>query len=303
MRALRPGTMLRISVLVPLPPRPSHRNHSMARMFGLIGNRSDLAGRLLRASSSSLQARPAPGSPVGWGVGFFQTGEVLLQRRPSDSRRVVDLTEGLIDVRTDALIAHVRMPHVGSLRTENTQPFRYRSWLFAQTGTVNGFARLGERLLASQPDFLRRNVRGETDAELCFYLFLSFLHDSGQLDAPRVDPNRAAEALRSSAALVDRLSAEEGYEANTGDVMVCNGEHLLALHRSGEMAYQEVVGRRGVEELIGADSRDPPITNAEQTRYTLIASGIGTAPSGWTMVHNRVIVSLTREAPPRTETL
>ena len=272
-------------------------------MFGLIGNRSDLAGRLLRASAAVLRATTEPGNPVGWGVGFFQSGEVLLQRRPSDSRPVVDVTEGLSDIRTDALIAHVRWPAIGSLRTENTQPFRYRAWLFAQTGTVNGFERLGERLLASQPDFLRRNVRGETDAELCFYLFLSFLHDAGHLHAQRVDPRHVRDALVSSAALIDRLSAEEGHAPNVGDVMVCNGEHLLAVHRSGDMAYQEVAGRQAVEELLGADSRDAPIANVDQTRYTIVASGLGSSPSGWTSVGDRVIVSLARDAPPHIETL
>jgi predicted glutamine amidotransferase len=298
--------MLRISVRVD-GTLSSARNQPepqlMARMFGLLGNRPDLAGRLLRANASALQERAEPGRPMGWGVGFFQAGEVLLQRRPSDVRPVVDVTEGLTTIRTDALIAHVRRPHIGSLRTENTQPFRYRSWLFAQTGTVNGFERLGERLLASQPKFLRRNVRGETDAELCFYLFLSFLHDAGHLDAQRVEPARVSEALRASVALVDRLSAEEGHEQNAGDMMVCNGEYLLALHRSGELAYQEVLGRRGVEELLGSDSREAPIANIEQTRYTLIAAGIGALPSGWTSVPGRVIVSVTREASPHIETL
>ncbi len=272
-------------------------------MFGLIGNRSDLAGRVLRACAPALRERTERRNPVGWGVGFFQAGEVLLQRRPSDDRPIVDVTESLAEVRTDALIAHVRQPNVGSLRTENTQPFRYRSWLFAQTGTVNGFARLGERLLASQPDFLRRSVRGETDAELCFYSFLAFLHDAGHLHEQRVDGAQVAEALRASVALVDRLSAEEGHGPNTGDILVCNGEHLLAVHRSGDLAYLEVVGRRGVEDLLGVDSRNAPIGNVEQTRYTLLAAGLGSAPNGWTSVQDRAIVSLTRDAAPRCETL
>src|SRR5262249_34998651 len=156
------------------------------------------------------------GEPLGWGIGFYQAGEVLLRRRPIDDREEIDLVEAAGDVRADVMIGHVRRASVGALRTENTHPFRYRMWMFAQTGTIGGFERLRERLLASQPEFLRRNVRGETDSELFFYLFLSFLHDAGHLSDAHVESEHVVAALRASIALVDRLSAEEGYEQNSG---------------------------------------------------------------------------------------
>src|SRR5687767_9194762 len=144
----------------------------MARMFGFIGNRSDLGARVLELNASVLRVKREPGDPLGWGIGFYQSGEVLLRRRPIDERDVIDLAEAAENVRTDVLIGHVRHASVGALRTENTHPFRYRTWLFAQTGTIQGFEELRERLLGSMPEFLRRNVRGETDSELFFYLFL-----------------------------------------------------------------------------------------------------------------------------------
>ncbi|HEX2673841.1 MAG TPA: class II glutamine amidotransferase, partial [Polyangiaceae bacterium] len=137
-------------------------------MFGFIGNRPDLGARVLEANAALLRARRTAGDPLGWGLGFYQSGEVLLRRRPIDDRDEIDLVEAAGDIRTDVLIGHVRRASVGGLRTENTHPFRYRMWLFAQTGTIFGFERLRERLLASQPEFLRKNVRGETDSELFF---------------------------------------------------------------------------------------------------------------------------------------
>src|SRR5262245_31819447 len=147
----------------------------MARLVGFIGNRPDLGARAIELEGRSLNVRRKQGVTPGWGVGFYQGGEILLKRRPIDDRpelSIVDLTK---DVRGDILIAHVRSATVGTLRTENTHPFRYRQWLFAQTGTIEAFSRIRGRLSDSLPQFLLRDVRGETDSELLFHLFLSFL--------------------------------------------------------------------------------------------------------------------------------
>src|SRR5947208_14210529 len=159
----------------------------MARLFGLIGNRADLAGRVLGFESDPLRVRARSGTQLGWGVGFYQGGEVLMRRRPIDGDEV-DVAKIATDVRADVLIGHVRSATVGTLRTENTHPFRYRQWLFAQTGTVSQFDAVRERLISSVPEFLRGGIRGETDSEILFHVFLSFLHDGGRLNEAAVEP-------------------------------------------------------------------------------------------------------------------
>jgi glutamine amidotransferase len=276
----------------------------MARMFGFIGNRADLGAQVLANSAAILRVRREPGQPLGWGVGFYQAGEVLLRRRPIDERDEVDLREVTDGVRTDVLIGHVRRPTVGQLRTENTHPFRYRQWLYAQTGTIAGFDSLRERLLESQPEFLRKNVRGDTDSECFFYLFLSFLHDAGHLDAASVAPEHVRSALRSSVALVDRLSAEEGHGENRGDILVTNGEHMIAVHRDGLMAYRVVRGRSDVEDLLGEDSvHKIRIPNVDTTHFAIVATDLEALPPGWTPVPERAIVTLTRTHEPVSERL
>ncbi len=136
----------------------------MARLFGLIGNRPDLAASVLRLEAEALRARRRTSS-LGWGLGFYQGDEVLMRRRPLDEHEVVDLAHQASDVHADVLIGHVRSATIGGLRTENTHPFRYHQWLFAQTGTLKGFDALHERLLSNVPDFLLGNIRGDTDAE------------------------------------------------------------------------------------------------------------------------------------------
>lgn len=269
-------------------------------MFGFIGNRADLGARVLTLHEDLLKVRVAPNGPMGWGVGFYQAGEVLLRRRPIDERDVIDLRSVIENVRTDVLIGHLRLPTVGSLRTENTHPFRHRQWLFAQTGTIFGFAALRERLLESMPEFLRRNVRGDTDSELFFYLFLSFLHDAGHLAEQVVAPEHTRAALRASMSLVDRLSAEEGFPKNTGDLLVTNGEYIVGAHRGEEqMAYRVLQGRHDVEELLGGDGlQQARIPNVDTTHFSIVASGLGQVPTAWLTVEDRSFVTMTRAEDP-----
>jgi glutamine amidotransferase len=276
----------------------------MARMFGFIGNRSDLGARVLKSNAELLRVRRDPGEPLGWGLGFYQAGEILLRRRPIDDRDEIDLTEAAEDIRTDVLIGHVRRASVGALRTENTHPFRYRSWVFAHTGTIGGFEHLRDRLLASQPEFLRRNVRGETDSECLFYLFLSFLHDAGHLEEEHVATTHVAGALRASIALVDRLSAEEGFGPNSGDILVTNGESMLAVHRNGVTGYRVLRGKFDIEDLLGEDAtRQARIPSIDSTHFTIIASELDALPAGWTKVTERTVVTLSRTDDPRVEAL
>src|SRR5207245_8791387 len=128
--------------------------------------------RCALSAERDVMAIPAGKPSDGWGVGFYQGGEVLLRKRPTEGRPV-DFIELTRDLRTDVMIGHVRAGSVGGQRVENTHPFRYRQWLFAHNGTLDRFSAMRPRLLESIPDFLRRNIRGETDSEHVFHLFLA----------------------------------------------------------------------------------------------------------------------------------
>ncbi|MCC6556263.1 MAG: class II glutamine amidotransferase [Polyangiaceae bacterium] len=276
----------------------------MARLVGFIGNRPDLGARAIELEGRALTVRRKPGVVPGWGVGFYQGGEILLKRRPIDDRPEISLVDMTRDVRADILVAHVRAATVGSLRTENTHPFRYRQWLFAHTGTVEAFARLRSRLSESLPQFLQRDLRGETDSEILFHLFLSFLHDSGQLDRPNVDAATARAALRSSIALVDRLCAEEGAGPSAMNILVSNPEYLVAARGGARMGYRVLEGHHDMERVLGDGGlgrmRMPDFA---ASRLTLVASDFDDdqLPAGWTPVGERAIVTFTRADDPAVE--
>ncbi len=287
----------------------------MARLFGLIGNRPDLAGRVLALESEALRvvtrrsggAEDAPASPLGWGIGFYQGGEVLMRRRPLDEHHSIDLAQLAGDVRADVLLGHVRSATVGALRTENTHPFRYRHWLFAMTGTIGAFDSLRERLLASVPAFLRSNVRGETDAEIIFHVLLSFLHDAGELDHAAVAPNAVTAAMRATLAVVEGMAAEADAEPRRINLIVTDGETLVAVRKNdadnGRMYLRELTGKVDADMVIGDDvqlrRRAPELA---RMRFTLVASDLDEEPRGrWRALPPSTIVTATRADPARAE--
>jgi predicted glutamine amidotransferase len=279
----------------------------MARLFAMIGNRPDLGPRILAAESDALRAR-SKGSPLGWGIGFYQAGEVLMRRRPIDERPEIDIAAWSADVRADLVVGHVRSATVGALRTENTHPFRYRQWLFAQTGTVTLFDQVRERLLASVPEFLRAGIRGDTDSELLFHVFLSFLHDAGRLNQGVDDPPMVRDALRSTIAVIDGMTAEVGGEPAPLNLVVTNGEFVVAVHRATEdrdMRYRTYSGRGDAELLIGDDlALKRKIPEVAGLHFVLLASDFDEPPSArWKPIAQHAIVTLTRGKEPEIENL
>lgn len=291
----------------------------MARLVGFIANRPDLGSRAIALESKAFTVRvPEPSreaptatsegpSSVSWGVGFYQGGEILLKRRPFDERRILGFPDLVKDIKAEVLVGHIRTATVGALRTENTHPFRYRQWLFAQTGTVPHFDRLRERMKESLPQFLARDVRGETDAELVFYLFLSFLHDMNKLDRQDVPAATVRDAMRTTLSLVERLCAEETGEKLAVNVLIGCGEYLVGIRTSNPMGFQMMSGRAALERLFGNEGFSrTKIPHLMSARIALCASDLDEdqrLSSGFQLVEDRSTVTLSHTDDPHVERL
>jgi glutamine amidotransferase len=152
-----------------------------------------------------------------------------------------------------------------------------------------------------QPAFLRPNVRGDTDSELFFYLFLSYLHDEGHLDRQNVPTDVVHQALRDSLRLVDGLCTEAGLPKHSGDILLTNGESLIGVHRSGKMAMLDLED----PELIASFLRPEPgeggsTRNLDHARCTVLASEMAELPQGWRRVAGDSLITATRTEAPTT---
>lgn len=209
----------------------------MSRLMAMVANDPERVGCVLFPGRRQLVADDR--EMDGWGIGTYQGGEVLLQRHPRRLRDTVDFYALGAKLRTDVMVGHVRHATVGSVKLENTHPFRFRSWLLAHHGTIGNFGDIHDELVRCIPDFLRRNIRGQTDSEHFFHLFLSFLHDAGRLDDPLISPRVATDAFRQALAFVRRLNGNAPTEM---DAVITNGRILLASRRGSPLHFYRLRG-------------------------------------------------------------
>jgi glutamine amidotransferase len=260
----------------------------MGRLLGYMANRTNRLRDALHQERDVIRLPPSD-APAGWGLGFYQGGEVLHKKRPLLEGSHFDWAGVAGDVRSDCVVIHQRHATVGDFRVENTHPFRMRSWLFAHSGTIDRFDAIRPRLLETMPDFIQRNIRGATDSEHFFHTTLSFLHDSGQL--ARNDPNDKSvlSALRSTVRLVDRLSDEVGAQKATLNCVLTNGRSMFAVRRGHHLKYVERTGIHDPAEGEPRAERKGPV------RYVLVVSDGPEVPHPYVEVPDESVLVVDRD--------
>lgn len=236
----------------------------------------------------------SPASALGWGLGFYQAGQPLLRRRPVDEREIVQIS-AFHDISSAAYLAQIRSPTVGALRTENTPPFRFRKWLFSMRGTIPNFSDIRSQLVAELPAFVRANVRGQSDGEYVFHSFLASLESAVGLAREVILPGDIAAALARSVAALDNRLTHEGLEQAQVDCFATNGEHLVALHRSGTLSYRWM---EGAEELSAWLAPSLERTGTELFRCSLLIAGLQAPLDRWQALDSDSLILCSRTEPP-----
>ena len=169
-----------------------------------------------------------------WGLSYVQSGQVLLSRHPRPVAGDFDFFASLGELKADYLIgcAAVDDDYRGNT---NTQPFRFRHWMFALQSDVQDLAKVHGDFEKHLPDFLRRSIKGKTPAEYVFFLFLSLLHDSAQIDDHNLEPSHSASAVQAALALANGIIAEAGLKGRLGNLMLSNSRSMLAVRQDGPL--------------------------------------------------------------------
>ncbi len=194
------------------------------KLFACMCNQPQRLPAALAPVRAALVAQP----PVTrWGLSYVQGGDVLLVRTPRASERPVDLAAPLAELKSDCAIGHA-VRDDGFAGTDNTPPFRFRRWMFSQTGTPS-FDDITARLLEHVPEYLRRNIKGRTPAELTFHVFLAMLHDEGSLDDPNLSTAVQRRAMAATLKLIKSELARTSTDAASvlGNIAVSNGRSML----------------------------------------------------------------------------
>jgi glutamine amidotransferase len=202
---------------------------------------------LLRCQVARLEAhvslRDGERLPDAYGFGHYGGGSVLLGKRPTGASHLLGLGELVGRVDSEALLVHARTATIGNGKDENTHPFRFRRWLFAHDGTIEAFDHVKPRLMAGLPDFLRRNLMGDTDSEHAFLWFLKLLRDENRIDDLDLDAPIAARALAGTVKQLETWSREAGAQRPSRlNFVATNGRVMVASRRGGPLHYALLEG-------------------------------------------------------------
>ena len=215
----------------------------MGALFAVLQNDPNLLRCQLARLDKSVSLTDGDGTPDAYGFGHYAGGSVLLGKRPTGAPPGLSLAELVGKIDSEALLVHARRATIGKAKDENTHPFRFRRWLFAHDGTIERFDLVKPKLVAALPDFLRRQIMGDTDSEHAFMVFLKSLKDEGRLDDLDLDAGVAARALAKTVRQIETWRREVGEQKPCRLTFAAtNGRILVATRRGGPLHYALLEG-------------------------------------------------------------
>ena len=218
--ALRPTRRERGGLACVPPPY----NGRMCRLFGCrTAAPGGVAHELLHgANALRVQSRE---HPDGWGLGWYAGRVPQVVRSLTAAHGDEDFEEVSSFVTASTIVAHIRKASIGRVALENTHPFEWGPWLFAHNGTVPEWEKSRAAVEAEIDPALREKLRGETDSERCFLVFLTRL--LARCDPAAAGFTEAAAALAETVGIVVRTC---GAGAAT-TFLATDGRTMLACRR------------------------------------------------------------------------
>ena len=254
----------------------------MSAILAAVSSDPNLLRCELHRLTHHVVLRPEPRANA-LGVGSYAQEEVLLRRLAPDTD--VTLDDLGPPHESEAVLFHAGRLPPGLSPEENTQPFRARHWLFAHQGPVPDFGPLRAPLLERVPEHLQRQVRGATDSELFFALFLTRLRNLGRTDDPRLEPEVAGRLLHETVREVEAALVDAGRVRTPPLNLVATNGMVLVATRCGEapLYYTRLEGSAECERC-GVDARTPeahPEVGAHRRRRTVVVASHVTRTQGW----------------------
>ena len=221
-------------------------------------------------------------SPATLGFGWVQESRTLLRKHPTQASEPIDVLGLLADIPARAIVGHMSEEVDGAVDTLDLQPFRFRKWVFSQSGHVPFFDEFRDDLVANIPDHIRRNIQGKTDAEVVFHRFYHWMKKKGALSTPRPKGRLVAEAFAATLDELERLSHEAGHEGPLSVDLIAASERLVVAARTGAPIHYRMFDgiEHPAEEPLFAGHR-PKQVEHPHFKGVFLASSLTANVEGW----------------------
>lgn len=169
----------------------------MCRILAYVGEELPVASLLLEPENSLINQTLDPERHplmqlAGWGFGawsehLLKPEKPFLYRRPVAAFYDNNVVNVIPSLQASTLLAHVRADHYDTeavLADENCHPYLYDKtpWIMAHNGNLPNWRLLQKELLSHCKDDYLKQLRGSTDTELIYLLFLSLLQSDSVED-------------------------------------------------------------------------------------------------------------------------
>ncbi len=193
--------------------------------------------------SFEARERREPLNGDGFGLGWYvhdiaPTPAVYLSIRPAWND--INLRSLATHTQADCAFAHVRAASTGDVTEYNCHPFNFNEMLFMHNGDVGGFDRLVRPLRERLSNAVYSRIRGQTDSEHFFALFLDIYLGNGSLPAPRDIPGALLEAIAELRGMKAKLGITEPAWLNialTDGRIIVATRYVSEPHRPAQTLY------------------------------------------------------------------
>jgi predicted glutamine amidotransferase len=116
----------------------------------------------------------------GFGFAWFDKGQWMMYKNYGIYNNDKDVEKVLTTIPSNTIVlGHMRRKSHGENEYENTHPFIYKNSIFMHHGKIIDYEKHHESILAKITPTYRKQIQGETDSEVLFYLFLSCISKPG----------------------------------------------------------------------------------------------------------------------------
>jgi glutamine amidotransferase len=179
----------------------------------------------------------------GWGVVHFDGVEPWLETSAVSAQACPRFGRLGEEVATTSLLAHIRLASVGEVDDRNNHPFLGEGWAFMHNGTLLRFREHQAALEREIAPRWRAQLRGDTDSERCFALFLTYLDGAREPDLGTVTA-ALARVVRVAAGVCD--AGAPGPERSALNFIVSDGRRVVATRRGRTLFQAQRPGTRFV---------------------------------------------------------
>jgi predicted glutamine amidotransferase len=237
----------------------------MCRLFGFRSSTPAAVHPALVTEKNSLLIQSREHKD-GWGIAAYGAEPLpLVAHGVGAAHSDPDFERVSSRVSSHTVVAHIRLASVGAVELRNSHPFHHGRWTFGHNGTLRDFAKHRATVEALISPAFRGHIRGTTDSERCFYLFLTRLSARHSLEHP-VPVESVARAVAETMSVVAAITDQPGDPNRSAmNFLVTNGEVMVASRRHRPLLLSTGTGCTGMAGLPPVGTQVPQFVVASES--------------------------------------